>query len=122
MATKYSRELADLGSAGGETLNSARHLIADAARLAARYSRDEIAPRARHEYADHLAPLIATGIAAGRRYLSASPVKAVPKKSGLGSFIAAGFAVALVAGVAYVAWQTLRTDDDAWVDDEFDVD
>jgi hypothetical protein len=45
-----------------------------------------------------------------------------PKKSGLGSFIAAGFGVALVAGVAYVAWQVLRTDDEAWVDDDFDVD
>jgi hypothetical protein len=30
--------------------------------------------------------------------------------------------VAIVAGVAYVAWQLLRTDDNAWVDDEFDVD
>jgi hypothetical protein len=46
----------------------------------------------------------------------------VPKKSGLGGFIAAGLGVALVAGVAYLAWQLLRTDDNAWVDDDFDVD
>jgi hypothetical protein len=43
-------------------------------------------------------------------------------KSGVGGFIAAGFAVAIVAGAAYVAWQVLRTDDNAWVDDEFEVD
>ncbi|MFM6968459.1 MAG: hypothetical protein ACKOWN_06010 [Microbacteriaceae bacterium] len=122
MSHKYSRELAELGSAGGETLNNAGKIIAEAARLAARYSRDEIAPRARSEYADHLAPLLATGLAAGRRYLRSAPVPVVQKKSGLGSFLAAGFAVAIVAGVAYVAWQTLRTDDDAWVGDEFDVD
>lgn len=122
MAKKYSRELADLGSAGGETLSSAGRLIADAARLASRYSRNEIAPRARSEYADHLAPLIATGLAASRRYLGSAPAKRTRSSSGLGSFIAAGFAVALVAGVAYVAWQTLRTDDDAWIDDEFEVD
>lgn len=121
MAKNYSRELAELGSAGGETLSNAGRIIADAARLAARYSRDEIAPRARNEYADHLAPLIANGIAVGRRYLGAAAPVAT-KKSGLGSFIAAGFAVALVAGVAYVAWQTLRTDDGAWIDDEFEVD
>jgi hypothetical protein len=41
---------------------------------------------------------------------------------GFGGFVLAGLAVALVAGVAYVAWETLRTDDDAWTDDEFDVD
>ncbi|MEY4477321.1 MAG: hypothetical protein RJA31_825 [Actinomycetota bacterium] len=122
MSNKYSRELADLGSAGGDALNNAGKILADAARLAARYSRDEIAPRARSEYAEHLAPLLATGLAAGRRYLRSAPVPVPPKKSGLGSFLAAGFAVALVAGVAYVAWQTLRTDEGAWVDDEFDVD
>jgi hypothetical protein len=60
------------------------------------------------------------GTAFGRRLMSKTPV--VPKKSGLGGFIAAGFGVALVAGVAYLAWQVLRTDDDAWVDDDFDVD
>lgn len=122
MAKNYQRELAQLGSAGGDALGSAGRILADAAKLAARYSRDEIAPRARHEYADHLAPLLATGLAAGRRYLRNAPVPVPKKKSGLGSFIAAGFAVALVAGVAYVAWQTLRTDEDAWVDDEFEVD
>lgn len=122
MSKNYSRELADLGVASGDTLNSAGRILADAARLAARYSRDEVAPRARSEYAEHLAPLIATGLAAGRRYLRNTSVPVPQKKSGLGSFIAAGFAVALVAGVAYVAWQTLRTDDDAWTDDEFDVD
>jgi hypothetical protein len=57
---------------------------------------------------------------AGRKLVQKTPLK--PKKSGLGGFIATGLAVAIVAGVAYVAWQLLRTDDNAWVDDEFDVD
>ena len=122
MSKKYKRELAELGSASNEALGSAGRIISDAARLAARYSRDEIEPRARREYADHIAPLIATGIAAGRRYLRDAPIRRVPSKSGLGTFIAAGFAVAVVAGIAYVAWQTLRTDEAAWVDDEFEVD
>lgn len=122
MAKKYKRELAELGSASGDAIGSAGKILADAARLAARYSRDEIGPRAQREYADHVAPLIATGIAAGRRYLRDSPIRRAPARSGFGSFLAAGFAVAVVAGIAYVAWQTLRTDEGAWVDDEFEVD
>lgn len=121
MSKNYSRELAELGSAGGSVVSNAGRILADAARLAAEYSRDEVAPRARREYAEYIAPIIASSIAAGRRYVKQAPVP-VPKKSGLGGFIMAGVAVALVAGVAYVAWQTLRTDDEAWVDDDFDVD
>jgi len=57
---------------------------------------------------------------AGRKFVQKTPI--APKKSGIGSFIATGLAVAIVAGAAYVAWQVLRTDDNAWVDDDFDVD
>jgi hypothetical protein len=57
---------------------------------------------------------------AGRKVVQKS--RPTPSKAGVGVFIAAGFGVALVAGAAYVAWQVLRTDDKAWIDDEFDVD
>lgn len=58
---------------------------------------------------------------AGKAALDRSPNR--PRtKSSLGGFVLAGFAVALVAGAAYVAWQTLRTDDEAWIDDDFDID
>jgi hypothetical protein len=44
-----------------------------------------------------------------------------PKKtSGPGKYILIGLAVVAVAGVAYAAWQTLRADDDLWIDDEID--
>lgn len=59
-------------------------------------------------------------IVASRKAFAAPPV--VRTKSGLGGFIAAGIGVALVAGAAYLAWQVLRTDDNAWVDDDFDLD
>jgi hypothetical protein len=127
MAKSYSKELADISRAAGSTfgrqrevLDSAGRILADAARLAGQYGRREVAPRARNEYESHIAPLIASGLVAGRRFLAKTPV--APKKSGLGTFIAAGLGVALVAGVAFVAWQALRNDDGAWVDDEFDVD
>jgi CDP-diglyceride synthetase len=72
-------------------------------------------------YSKELAAIArAAGGAFGRRLMAKKAP--APKKSGLGVFIAAGFGIALVAGVAYVAWQVLRTDDEAWIDDDFDVD
>jgi len=41
-----------------------------------------------------------------------------PKKSGPGKYILIGFGVVTVAAIAYAAWQTLRADDDLWIDDE----
>lgn len=127
MPTSYSKELSAITRAAGsafgrqrDVLDSAGQILADAARLAGTYSRDEIGPRARDEYESRIAPLIASGLVAGRRLFAKTP--AAPQKSGLGGFIAAGFGVALIAGIAYVAWQVLRTDDEAWVDDDFDVD
>lgn len=42
-----------------------------------------------------------------------------PKPSfGPGRYILIGVGVVALAGIAYAAWQTLRADDDLWVDDE----
>ena len=41
-----------------------------------------------------------------------------PKPAGPGRYILIGIAVVAAAGVAYAAWQTLRADDDLWIDDE----
>jgi hypothetical protein len=43
-----------------------------------------------------------------------------PKPVGAGRYIAIGIGVVAAAAVAYAAWQTLRADDDLWVDDEPD--
>lgn len=44
-------------------------------------------------------------------------VVTMPKKSGPGKYILIGLGVVAVAGVAYAAWQTLRADDDLWIED-----
>lgn len=45
-----------------------------------------------------------------------------PKKGpGPGTFILIGLGVVAVAGVAYAAWQTLRADEDLWIEDLADV-
>lgn len=51
---------------------------------------------------------------AGRKVGVVTP----PKSSwGPGKFILVGLGVVAVAGVAYAAWQTLRADDDLWIED-----
>jgi hypothetical protein len=42
------------------------------------------------------------------------------KSSGPGKYILIGLGIVAVAGIAYAAWQTLRADDDLWIDDEVD--
>jgi hypothetical protein len=41
-----------------------------------------------------------------------------PKSSGPGRYILIALGIVAVVGVAYAAWQTLRADDDLWIDDE----
>jgi hypothetical protein len=42
-----------------------------------------------------------------------------PKSSaGVGRYILIGVGIVAAAGIAYAAWQTLRADDDLWIDDE----
>ncbi|MEH6780648.1 MAG: hypothetical protein V7618_03690 [Rhodoglobus sp.] len=45
-------------------------------------------------------------------------VKPQPKSAGFGRYILIGVGVVAAVGVAYAAWQTLRADDDLWIDDE----
>jgi hypothetical protein len=44
-----------------------------------------------------------------------------PKSSGPGKYILIGVGVVAAAGLAYAVWQTLRADDDLWIEDEADV-
>jgi hypothetical protein len=43
-----------------------------------------------------------------------------PKQQGPGRYILIGIGVVATLAVAYAAWQTLRADDDLWIDDEPD--
>jgi hypothetical protein len=40
------------------------------------------------------------------------------KPAGPGRYILIGVGIVAVAGIAYAAWQTLRADDDLWIDDD----
>jgi hypothetical protein len=45
-------------------------------------------------------------------------VGAVKKSHGPGRYILIGVIVVAIAGIAYAAWQTLRADDDLWIDED----
>ncbi|MBJ7433476.1 MAG: hypothetical protein JHC62_03425 [Microbacteriaceae bacterium] len=97
MARSYSRERALLRGTANTAFGRQRDVLESAGRLLGGLSQ-----------------------ISGRKLIQKTPLAL--KKSGIGGFIATGLAVAIVAGIAYVAWQLLRTDDKAWTDDEFDVD
>lgn len=48
-------------------------------------------------------------------------VPAARRGPGPGAYILIGLGVVAVAGVAYAAWQTLRADEDLWIEDLADV-
>ena len=64
---------------------------------------------------DAFARVSALATTAGEK---AGLVKPEPKSAGFGRYILIGVGVVAAAGVAYAAWQTLRADDDLWIDDE----
>jgi hypothetical protein len=51
------------------------------------------------------------------RSASRAPLAIPAKKSGPGKYILIGLGVVAVAGIAYAAWQTLRIDEDLWIED-----
>jgi hypothetical protein len=51
------------------------------------------------------------------RNASRVPIAAPAKKSGPGRYILIGLGAVAVAGIAYAAWQTLRIDEDLWIED-----
>ncbi len=44
-----------------------------------------------------------------------------PKSSGVGKYVLIGLGVVAAGVVAYAAWQTLRADDDLWIEDEPEI-
>lgn len=51
-----------------------------------------------------------------------SAVLTPQRSSGPGRYILLGVGIVAAAGVAYAAWQTLRADDDLWIDDDAELD
>jgi hypothetical protein len=55
---------------------------------------------------------------AGRSVASKTGLVKAKPTAGPGRYILIGVGIVALAGIAYAAWQTLRADDDLWIDDE----
>jgi hypothetical protein len=55
---------------------------------------------------------------AGKSAVSKSGLVKAKRSSGPGRYILIGVGLVAAAGIIYAAWQTLRADDDLWIDDE----
>ena len=55
---------------------------------------------------------------AGRGVAARTGLVKEKQSAGPGRYILIGVGIVAAAGIAYAAWQTLRADDDLWIDDE----
>lgn len=94
-----------------DVLSHAKDVALDASRQAGNVARKEILPRARAAYKNTIEP-----------NLSRIPWKKVapmPKKSSHPVvYVLMAIGAIAVAAVSYAAWQTLRADDDLWVEED----
>jgi len=110
----------------------ARQLAAEAGRQGADYTRERIAPRVRSAYGSGVAALgsalatvqafrdkeVREALSAVPRFRVQSPVVVTERKrSSAGLWIGLGLGAVAAAAVGYVVWQTLRADDDLWIED-----
>ncbi len=142
---KRQRELTKLKDQAEELWEDQKDLLENAGHVlkeAVGYAKDEVTPRVKtsidtgltaarsaasatgDKIKDDVFPVLAGGLAAagavgrkaGQKVGIVQPPK--PSSSGVGKYILIALGVVAAAGVAYAIWQTLRADDDLWVEEE----
>jgi hypothetical protein len=92
-------------------LNHAKDVAFDASRQAGDVARRELLPRARATYKSAIEPNLAR--------IPWKKVAPMPKKSSNPLvYVLMAIGAIAVAVVSYAAWQTLRPDDDLWVEED----
>lgn len=109
--TRLTAEAQRLWEEQREVLSHAKDVALDASRQAGNLARKELLPRAHSTYKNTIEP-----------NLSRIPWKKVapmPKKSSNPLvYVLMAIGAIAVAAVSYAAWQTLRADDDLWVEED----
>lgn len=130
-----------------DVLDHATKVAREASRQAKTIAREDVSPRVRLAYDERIKPTVATSIAAGKQVARSAKAdtsaklssamtvlaaardprvreavrKAAEKKNkstGPGGYILLGLGLVAAAGLAYAVWQTLRADEDLWIEDE----
>jgi len=109
---RLAREAQDLWEEQRDVLSHARKVARQASNSGADLARKEVLPRAYDTYRDSIQPTLAK--------LPWSQVAKAPVKKSSNPFVYVLMAIGTiaVAVIGYAAWQTLRADDDLWVEEE----
>jgi hypothetical protein len=92
-----------------EVLSHAKDVAMDATRAAGSYTKREVLPKAQDTYQTAIAPLLER----------VSTRMAKPKKSANPfTYVLMAIGAIALAAITYAAWQTLRADDDLWVEED----
>jgi hypothetical protein len=94
-----------------EVLSHARDVAKDASRTAGNYTKREVLPRAHETYQSTIAPLL-------ERVSGRTPQ--AKKSSNPFTYVLMAIGAIALAAITFAAWQTLRADDDLWVEEESD--
>jgi hypothetical protein len=106
---KLNKEAHRLWEEQREVLTHARDVALDATRAAGSYTKREVLPKAQETYQSTIAPLV------GR----ASSRWAKPQKtSNPLTYVLMAIGAIALAAITYAAWQTLRADDDLWIEQD----
>lgn len=115
---RRERELERLGdeaqalwSRQRDVLGRAAELLRDAGKTAGDIGRDDLLPRARHG--------MESVVGSAWKRLAKQPPK--PSGPGAGAYVLMGIGAVAIAVIGYAVWNTLRPDDDLWVDVDDDI-
>lgn len=106
---KLSHEAHRLWEEQRDVLAHARDVVKDASKTAGDYTKREVIPKAHETYRSTVAPLLSK--ISGH----AAPAK---KSSNPLLYVLMAVGAIAVAAISYAAWQTLRADDDLWVEED----
>lgn len=117
LSRRREKELHRLGDNWQDVWEKQRDLLDDVGELirqsghqAAEVTREEVLPIAKQNVHRAVRPVLDRVSSFGR-----APE---PPKKGAGSYLLMVVGAVALAGVAYAVWQTLRADEDLWVEDD----
>lgn len=105
--TKLNHEAQRLWEEQRDVLAHAQDLVRDASRTAGRYTAQEVLPKARASYRKAVSPLL-DKLVPQEPKKSLSPI----------AYVLMAIGAIAVAALSWAAWQTLRADDDLWVEED----
>jgi hypothetical protein len=105
--SKLNHEARRLWEEQRDVLAHAEDLVRDASRTAGRYTQQEVLPKARASYRKAVSPLL-DRLAPAEPKKSLSPI----------AYVLMAIGAIAVAALSWAAWQTLRADDDLWVEED----